>query len=261
MCKPVDPQARANAAMFDPLNQQTGKMDSKAVDQFDQIGRLSSNASQYLFPSEQNEHSSSYKLELFLSGKQAMYNGQATNEKIPAISQGYQASSLSSTTQAYPSNNPAFNPSPRSTPPPQNYKSVPGQIPPTQAPPTQVPPTQTPSGNGYNQSSYAPTSQTYSQGYTYQPSSTVTGGGAPSVSAPTQSYSGQSQAQVYIGGGDSGFQSGGYGNSGGNTGTNPNPYSRTATGGTYPQQPPAGGYDYSASGQYPTSYQAPYPNY
>jgi hypothetical protein len=45
--------------MFDPLNQQSGKMDSKAVDQFDQIGRLSSNASQYLFPSKQNEHSSS----------------------------------------------------------------------------------------------------------------------------------------------------------------------------------------------------------
>ena len=36
--KPVDPQARVHAAMFDPLNQQS---DSKAVDQFDQIGRLS----------------------------------------------------------------------------------------------------------------------------------------------------------------------------------------------------------------------------
>ena len=182
-----------------------------------------------------------------------MYNGQASSEKIPAISQGYQSSSLSSVTQGpYSSGSPA-------TPPPQNYKSVPGQIPPTQAPPTQAPPTQAPPSNAYNQSSYAPTSQSYSQGYTYQPSSSVTGVGAPSVSAPTQSYSGQSQSQVYIGGGDSGFPSGGYGSTVGNTGTNP--YSRTATGGTYPQQPPAGGYDYSASGQYPTSYQAPYPNY
>lgn len=38
--KPVDPQARVHAAMFDPLNQQTNQMDSKAVDQFDQIGKL-----------------------------------------------------------------------------------------------------------------------------------------------------------------------------------------------------------------------------
>ena len=38
--KPIDPQARVHAAMFDPLNQQTSQMDSKAVDQFDQIGKL-----------------------------------------------------------------------------------------------------------------------------------------------------------------------------------------------------------------------------
>ncbi|CAB4013767.1 TFG isoform X1 [Paramuricea clavata] len=225
--KPVDPKVRVHAAMFDPLNQQSSQMDSKAVDQFDQIG------------------------------KQVIYNGQPTSDITPAISQQYQASSLSNTTQApYPSNNPAFNPSPRSTPPPQ--KSVPNQVPPTQAPPTHVQPTQ-PTNSAYNQNSYAPTSQTYSQGYTYQPSSNGTGGGAPSVSAPTQSYAGPNQAQVYIGGSESGYPSGGYGNTGGTTGTNP--YSRTAGGGTYPQQPPAGVYDYSASGQYPTSYQAPYPSY
>jgi hypothetical protein len=189
-----------------------------------------------------------------------MYNGQPTSDITPAVSQQYQASSLSNTTQApYPSNNPAFNPSPRSTPPPQ--KSVPNQVPPTQAPPTHVQPTQPPTNSAYNQNSYAPTSQTYSgsQGYTYQPSSNGTGGGAPSVSAPTQSYSGPNQAQVYIGGGESGYPSGGYGNTGGTAATNP--YSRTAGGGTHPQQPPAGVYDYSASGQYPTSYQAPYPSY
>ena len=193
-----------------------------------------------------------------------MYNGQG--EKTTALNQGYPTSSLTSTQASYPSSNPAFNPSPRSTPPPQNYKSAPSQVPPSQALPNQVPPTQAPpsqvqppqlptSNSAYNQSSYAPTSQTYSQGYTYQPGSS----GAPSVSAPTQSYSGQSQAQVYIGGGDSSLASGGYGNASATTPTNP--YSRTATGGVYPQQPPAGGYDYSASGQYPTSYQAPYPNY
>lgn len=225
--KPVDPQARVHAAMFDPLNQQSTQIDTKAIDQFEQIG------------------------------KQAMYNGQPINQpvdKTPAINQGYSASS--NITQAGYLGNQGLNPSPRSTPPPQPYKSTPSQ-----GPPTQIPPAQPQTANSsYNQSSYsAPTSQTYSLGYAYQPGSTTVGS-TPSVSAPTQSYSGQSQAQVYIGGGDPNFSSGGYGNaSQGSTGTNP--YSRTAGGGTYPQQPPAGGYDYSASGQYPTSYQAPYPTY
>lgn len=84
-------------------------------------------------------------------------------------------------------------------------------------------------------------------------------GVAPVVSAPTQSYAGQSQAQVFINASESGFPSAAYGNTNGSTATNP--YSRTATGGVYPQQPPAGGYDYSASGQYPTSYQGSYPTY
>ncbi|XP_028413941.1 protein TFG-like isoform X2 [Dendronephthya gigantea] len=230
--KPVDPQARVHAAMFDPLNQQQSKqMDSKAADQFDQIG------------------------------KQAMLNGtQPTSEKGLANTQGYSASNFGNTTQApYPSSA-GFNPSQRSTPPPQTYKSAPNQAPSGQVPPSQTPPTQP--SSGYNQSSYAATSQAYSQGYSFQPSSSSNngGGGNPSVSAPTQSYSGQSQAQVYIGGGDPGYQSGAYpGNTTGSSSSNP--YSRTATGASYPQQPPAGGYDYSASGQYPTSYQGPYPNY
>lgn len=38
--KPVDPQVRVHAAMFDPLNQQSSQIDSKAVDQFDQIGKV-----------------------------------------------------------------------------------------------------------------------------------------------------------------------------------------------------------------------------
>lgn len=198
----------------------------------------------------------------FLSfvGKQPMYNGQAVNQTtsdtasstsqlFPSsnTNQSSQASTamFGSTQQAPYSTNQMYNPSASSTPPPQPYKPSS-----TQAPT---------SSQSYNQttSGYTvPTCQAYSQSYNYQP----TNGVPPSVSAPTQSYSGTSQAQVYIGG-DKGYSSGSsvYG------GSSINPYSRTAGGGGYPQQPPstqpASGYDYSASGQYPNTYQPPYPNY
>lgn len=233
--KPVDPQVRVHAAMFDPLNQQS---DGKGVDQFAQIG------------------------------KQPVYNGktvnQTSNDLTSSTSQLFQASNqpsqsgpsmfgpsqqalpTTSSQTPYPSNQP-YNPSASSTPPPQ---------PPPQ--PYKPTPSQAPTNNqGYNQtaSSYTgPTSETYSQNYNYQPTSSA----PPStVSAPTQSYAGTNQAQVYISGGDSNYPSGtaAYGAS------NVNPYSRTAGGTGYPQQPQGAGYDYTASGQYPSGYQPQYPNY
>lgn len=164
------------------------------------------------------------------------------------LNQVYPPASLGNTSQPnfHTANNQPFNPTTAQTQQPvQGYNKLP---PPNQVPQSHVPPPQT---LAYDPNTYAQTAQTYSQ-YNYQPNNGGVPVQNPNVSAPTQSYSGQNQSQVYIGAGvDPGFTTGtGYGNQGGNT--NPNPYSK-------PSQ--AAGYDYSASGQYPTSYQPTYPNY